>query len=94
MISHTYSGALNNALGCFSLPDPKCSRQARGDSSSLCSSLHPGMSAHLHDHDADPELNAFLSSIDTDRLCAAASVLRARVDCSLGGKILGGEWIL
>ena len=52
------------------------------------------MSANMHDHDANPELNVFLSLIDTDRLCAAASVLRPGVDCSLGGKILGGEWIL
>jgi hypothetical protein len=49
------------------------------------------MSAH---HDANPELTVFLSSIDTDRLCAAASVLRPGVYCNLGEKILGGEWIL
>ena len=52
------------------------------------------MSAHLHDHDENPELNVFLSSIDTDRLCAAASVLRYGIDCNLGEIFWGGEWIL
>ena len=46
-----------------------------------------------HQIEDDPQLKEVLSSIDTDRLCAAASSLKPDVDCMLGETIVGGECV-
>ena len=46
-------------------------------------------SDHL-DND-DPQLKEFLPSINTERLCAAASSLKPDVECRLGERIVGGK---
>ncbi|KAF8816734.1 hypothetical protein BYT27DRAFT_7237737 [Phlegmacium glaucopus] len=51
------------------------------------------MSDHPHD-EADAHFNELVSSIHTERLCAAASRLKADVECRLGGTIVGGFNVL